>query len=152
MIKRPAYINWIRKSLCRSPVVALLGPRQCGKTTLSRMVSTEEPSTYFDLESQADIRRLASPEMLFASLSGLIIIDEIQTQPELFQALRVIVDKPANRCRFLVLGSASPGIIKNVSETLAGRVEFVDMSGFDLTELGADHWRILWEHSRTGGA
>ena len=144
MIERPAYIDWITKALGRSPVVALLGPRQCGKTTLAKMVALEESSTYFDLESQADLRRLANPEMMLASLSGLVIIDEIQTQPELFQVLRVVVDKPDNQCRFLILGSASPGIIKNVSETLAGRVEFVDMGGFDLSELGAKVWQRLW--------
>jgi len=145
MIERPAYMNRIQQALRRSPIVALLGPRQCGKTTLARWVEKlEEVSTYFDLESQPDLRRLANPEMMFASLSGLVIIDEIQTLPELFPVLRVTVDKPENQCKFLILGSASPGIIKNVSETLAGRVEFVDMSGFDLTELGADSWQTLW--------
>jgi len=144
MIERPAYINWIKQALDRSPIVALLGPRQCGKTTLAKMVGDQKTSSYFDLESQADIRRLANPEMMFASLSGLVIIDEIQNIPELFSVLRVVVDKPENQCRFLILGSASPGIIKNVSETLAGRVEFVDMAGFDLIELGAKTWQNLW--------
>lgn len=144
MIDRPAYIYWIKQALRRSPIAALLGPRQCGKTTLARMVGDQKTSSYFDLESQADLRRLANPEMMLASLSGLVIIDEIQNMPELFSVLRVVVDKPENQCRFLILGSASPGIIKNVSETLAGRVEFVDMAGFDLTELGAEAWQDLW--------
>jgi predicted AAA+ superfamily ATPase len=144
MIERPAYINRIQKAIKRSPVTALLGPRQCGKTTLARMVSKQQQSTYFDLESQPDLRRLANPEMVLATLSGLVIIDEIQIKPELFSALRVVVDKPDNQCRFLILGSASPGITKNVSETLAGRVEFIDLSGFDLAELGADKWQRLW--------
>ena len=144
MINRKAYISIVSAALKRSPIVALLGPRQCGKTTLARMISAHEPSTYFDLESQTDIRRLANPEMMLASLSGLVIIDEIQILPEFFSVLRVVVDKPENQCRFLILGSASPDIIRNVSETLAGRVEFVDMSGFDLTELGAEVWQNLW--------
>ena len=144
MIEREGYLSQVNKALGRSPIVALLGPRQCGKTTLARMVCDQQPSTYFDLESQVDLRRLANPEMILGSLSGLVVIDEIQSSPELFAALRVIVDKPENQCRFLILGSASPYIVKNVSETLAGRVEFVDMGGFDLIELGADNWKQLW--------
>ncbi|MCK5271966.1 MAG: ATP-binding protein [Sedimentisphaerales bacterium] len=144
MIKRKAYISQVSTALKRSPIVALLGPRQCGKTTLAKIIGAQEPSTYFDLESQTDIRRLANPEMMLASLSGLVVIDEIQILPELFSVLRVVVDKPENQCRFLILGSASPDIVKNVSETLAGRIEFVDMSGFDLTELGAEVWQSLW--------
>lgn len=144
MIERPGYIDRVVKGLSRSPIVALLGPRQCGKTTLARMICRRRPNTYFDLESQSDLRRLANPEMMLGSLEGLVVIDEIQTMPELFAALRVIVDKPENKCRFLILGSASPQIIRNVSETLAGRVEFVDMAGFDLTELGMESWKSLW--------
>ncbi|MCK4914348.1 MAG: ATP-binding protein [Planctomycetes bacterium] len=144
MIKRNRYRNLVNTALSRSPIVALLGPRQCGKTTLSRIISTEQESTYFDLESQADLRRLVNPEMVFASLEGLVVIDEIQTKPELFSTLRVVVDKPENKCRFLILGSASPHIIKNVSETLAGRVEFVDMAGFSLDELGYQTSKSLW--------
>lgn len=144
MIERKKYIEWVEKALKRSPIVALLGPRQCGKTTLARVISSQQPSHYFDLESQTDLRRLENPEMIFSSLSGLVIIDEIQTKPELFAVLRVFVDKLENTCRFLILGSASPHIIKNVSETLAGRVEFIDMAGFGLAELGAENWQLLW--------
>ena len=144
MIERRGYIDRVNKGISRSPIVALLGPRQCGKTTLARMICDHQPSTYFDLESQTDLRRLANPEMILASLQGLVVIDEIQTKSDLFAALRVIVDKPQNKCNFLILGSASPHIIKSVSETLAGRVEFVDMSGFDLTELGVKNWKKLW--------
>ena len=144
MIKRQGYIDRVKKAISRSPIVALLGPRQCGKTTLARMICDHRPSTYFDLESQTDLRRLANPEMILASLSGLVVIDEIQVKPDLFPALRVVVDKPDNKCKFLILGSASPHISKSVSETLAGRVEFVDMAGFDLTELGAENWKKLW--------
>ncbi|MBN1942371.1 MAG: AAA family ATPase, partial [Phycisphaerae bacterium] len=134
----------VNTALNRSPIVAILGPRQCGKTTLARMVSRSVPSTYFDLESQPDLRRLDNPEMIFTALSGLVVIDEIQIRPELFQALRVVVDKPNNSCRFLILGSASPHIVKHVSETLAGRVEFIDMAGFDIGELGGKAARTLW--------
>ncbi len=144
MIKRKRYIDMVNVALKRSPIVAILGPRQCGKTTLARMVSKPKQSTYFDLESQADLRRLENPEMMFASLAGLVVIDEIQIRPELFPALRVVVDKPNNKCQFLILGSASPQIIKNVSETLAGRVEFIDMAGFDLAELGKEASQTLW--------
>ena len=144
MVKRRRYIDAVNDALNRSPIVAILGPRQCGKTTLARMVSESKQSTYFDLESQTDLRRLENPEMMFASLRGLVVIDEIQIYPELFQALRVVVDKPSNGCRFLILGSASPQIIKNTSETLAGRVEFIDMAGFDLDELGKSAAQTLW--------
>ncbi|MHC4988147.1 MAG: ATP-binding protein [Planctomycetota bacterium] len=144
MIERNNYIQRVNSAIKRAPITALLGPRQCGKTTLARLVGSQQKSTYFDLESQADIRRLENPEMMLASLSGLVVIDEIQTLPELFAALRVVVDKPDNQCSFLILGSASPDIIKNVSETLAGRVEFVDMAGFDIGELGDAAAQNLW--------
>lgn len=144
MIDRKRYIRHVTRALSRSPIVALLGPRQCGKTTLAKTVCDQRPSSYFDLESQKDLTRLDNPEMVFATLSGLVVIDEIQNKPELFSALRVVVDKQENKCKFLVLGSASPQLIKNVSESLAGRVEFVDMMGFDLSELGYENWRQLW--------
>ena len=148
LVERRGYIDQVRKALDRSAIVALMGPRQCGKTTLARMIFEQNPArqagAYFDLESQVDLRRLANPEMVLGSLTGLVVIDEIQTLPSLFPALRVLVDRPSNACRFLILGSASPQVVRSVSETLAGRVEFVDMAGFDLTELGPDAWRLLW--------
>jgi len=148
LVERKEYIDRVRKALDRAAVVALMGPRQCGKTTLARMIYDRAPrrrvGAYFDLESQVDLRRLANPEMVLGSLSGLVVIDEIQVLPGLFPALRVLADRPGNPCRFLILGSASPHVIRNVSETLAGRVEFVDMAGFALTELGPDVWRTLW--------
>lgn len=148
LVERRDYIDRVRKALDRSAVVALMGPRQCGKTTLARMIFARAPDrragAYFDLESQVDLRRLANPEMVLGSLSGLVVIDEIQTLPSLFPALRVLADRPDNPCRFLILGSASPQVIRNVSETLAGRVEFVDMAGFYLAELRPDAWRSLW--------
>lgn len=137
MIARPGYIEMLNKATRRSPVTALLGPRQCGKTTLAKIFGEGKKATYFDLESQVDARRLDNPEFVLSSLQGLVVIDEIQTMPSLFNALRVLVDRPDNKKRFLILGSASPDIIRNVSESLAGRVEFVELSGFDLNEAGA---------------
>lgn len=144
MIDRPEYLRRLREGIRRSPVTALLGPRQCGKTTLARMLAGTVAATRFDLESQPDLRRLQNPEIGLGTLEGLVILDEIQVLPQLFSALRVLVDRPENRARFLVLGSASPEIVRGVAETLAGRVEFVDLSGFDLTETGAEATDALW--------
>lgn len=144
MIQRVQYLQQLTTAINRSPITALLGPRQAGKTTLARLLAENRPTVFFDLESQPDVRRLQNPELALSSLDGLVVIDEIQVLPELFAALRVLVDRPHNRARFLILGSASPDIVKNVSETLAGRVEFIELNPFDLTEVGAEHWRALW--------
>lgn len=144
MISRSRHHERISTALRRSPVTALLGPRQCGKTTLARAIADERGAHYFDLESPADRQRLQSPELVLGSLSGLVIMDEIQQFPELFSVLRVLADRPGHQCRYLVLGSASPQIMKNASETLAGRIEFVDMAGFDLTEVAGDETDTLW--------
>lgn len=144
MINRPIYISKLSESLRRSPITALLGPRQSGKTTIARMYGEGKKATYFDLESQPDLMRLQNPEMMLGSLKDIIILDEIQEMPELFSVLRVIADRPKNPAHFLILGSASPDIIKNVSETLAGRVEFIELSGFDLNETGTDSLENLW--------
>ncbi|MFQ5329629.1 MAG: ATP-binding protein [Thermodesulfobacteriota bacterium] len=144
MINRPDYVQRIATAVQRSPVTSLLGPRQCGKTTLARIFEEKKDAHYFDLESVPDQRRLQNPELMLGSLQGLVILDEIQIMPELFSVLRVLVDRPDNRTRFLILGSASPHIIKNVSETLAGRTEFVELSGFNLLETGADAAEQLW--------
>jgi predicted AAA+ superfamily ATPase len=144
VIDRPSYIEKLSTALRRSPVVALLGPRQCGKTTLARIFGLERKSTHFDLESQPDLQRLQNPEMVLGSLEGIVILDEIQRLPELFNVLRVLVDRPERTTRFLILGSASPDLVKNVSETLAGRIEFIELSGFDVGETGADSWQALW--------
>lgn len=148
MISRPQYLKMLNKAARRSPVTALLGPRQCGKTTLARIFAQDGQATYFDLESQADLRRLQNPEFVLGALKGLVVLDEIQVLPKLFNALRVLVDRIDNPCRFLILGSASPQIVKDVSETLAGRVEFIELSGFSLQEIGTDH---LNEHWLRGG-
>lgn len=144
MIKRPEYLKQLEKAVKRSPVTAILGPRQCGKTTLARLFSKNKDVLYFDLESQPDIKRLQNPEMMLGSADNLVIIDEIQKMPGLFPVLRVLADRPKSSARFLILGSASPEIIKNVSETLAGRVEFVELSAFDLQETGTDLLQQLW--------
>jgi hypothetical protein len=144
MIPRPAVIDQIRRTLDLHPIAALLGPRQCGKTTVARMIAGQRPSTYFDLEDPVDIRRLSAPMTVLQVLSGLVIIDEVQRLPDLFELLRVLVDRPQNRAQFLLLGSASPQLVRGVSESLAGRIGFVDLSGFDLTEVGAAERDRLW--------
>lgn len=144
MLPRTHYLQLVSTAIGRSPVVALLGPRQVGKTTLARLFIQDRQATYFDLESQPDIRRLQNPELALAALQGIVVIDEIQVLPELFAVLKVLVDRPQNQAHFLILGSASPDIVKNVSETLAGRVEFIELAGFDLAEVGAEAWEQLW--------
>ena len=145
VIARPAPIVRVRESFGVHPVVALTGPRQCGKTTLARAIAADLPqSTYFDLEAAVDRRRLQAPEQALERLLGLVVIDEVQRLPALFETVRVLVDRPDNGARFLLLGSASPALVKGVSETLAGRAGLVDLSGFDLREVAADPWRRLW--------
>jgi hypothetical protein len=144
MLDRPGYLSRIATALSRSPVTALLGPRQCGKTTLARMFGAGTSATFFDLESIPDQRRLENPERMLGSLEGLVVLDEIQVLPQLFSTLRVLVDRPENRARFLILGSATPALVRGASESLAGRVEFVELAGFDLTETGSAAWETLW--------
>lgn len=144
MILRKEYIHEIDAAIRRAPVVSLLGPRQCGKTTLARLFGDKHEATYFDLESIPDQRRLQNPELMLGSLHGLVILDEIQIMPELFNVLRVLVDRPDNQAKFLILGSASPHILKNVSETLAGRTEFIELSGFNIEETGKESQEELW--------
>lgn len=144
MLKRARYLRSIRAVLSKSPVCALLGPRQCGKTTLARQLAAKQPSHYFDLETASGRARLARPELVLTPLTGLVVIDEIQQHPELFTTLRPLADRPRLRTRFLILGSASPELVRGASESLAGRIGFVDMSGFDLGEVGERQWRKLW--------
>jgi predicted AAA+ superfamily ATPase len=144
MIPRPDAIERITTVFKVHPIAALLGPRQCGKTTLARMISEREQCTYFDLENPVDLRRLSAPMSTLEELSGLVVMDEIQRRPDLFELLRVLVDRPKSPVRFLILGSASPGLIKGVSESLAGRIGFIDLSGFDLREVGTEKRHRLW--------
>jgi hypothetical protein len=144
MILREEAIARIDRAFRVHPAVSLLGPRQCGKTTLARMIAGREANTFFDLENPVDKRRLSVPLRALEGLSGLVVIDEVQRQPGLFELLRVLIDRPHNAARFLLLGSASPGLIRGVSESLAGRIGFVDLSGFNLFEIGPDHWIRLW--------
>lgn len=144
MIPRPGYEAALNQALEDNPVAALLGPRQVGKTTLARLVANQRANDFFDLENPIDRARLRAPSIALADRDELIVLDEIQRKPELFELLRVLVDQGDENGRFLVLGSASPRIVQGISETLAGRVGFVDLSGFDTTEVGAASFRKLW--------
>jgi predicted AAA+ superfamily ATPase len=108
------------------------------------MIAEREPCTFFDLENPVDSRRLSVPLTVLEELSGLVVIDEVQRMPDLFALLRVLVDRPKNTARFLLLGSASPQLVKGVSESLAGRIGFIDLSGFNLQEVGWDQRDSLW--------
>ncbi|MDE0272492.1 MAG: ATP-binding protein [Gammaproteobacteria bacterium] len=144
MLHRATYLHQLEVAVGRSPITALLGSRQCGKTTLAREFAAPREATCFDLESEPDLRRLANPELVLGGLDGLVVLDEIQRAPHLFNVLRVLVDRPQAPCRYLILGSASPDLVRGVSESLAGRVEFVELAGFDLAETTTDAWRNLW--------
>ncbi len=128
----------IRYALERSPVVALLGPRQCGKTTQAHQLAGADHH-FFDLESTLDRQALSlAAERTLAPLNGLVVLDEIQTMPQLLPVLRVLADRRENPARFLLLGSASPDLIRGAAESLAGRVAFVQLGGFDVTETGSE--------------
>lgn len=144
MLPRERYLSALATAIKRSPICALLGPRQCGKTTLARMLGKQRAAHFFDLESEVDRRRLQNPELMLGPLSGLVVLDEIQYVPELFSVLRILADRQQSQTRFLILGSASPQLVRDASETLAGRVEFIDLSGFDLSEISAQESDTLW--------
>lgn len=144
VIQRTADLAGIRTALRRSRVVALLGPRQCGKTTLARTLVDRRSLNYFDLEDPQSLARLSEPDTALRPLRGVVVIDEIQRRPDLFPLLRVLADRAPLPARFLILGSASPDLLRQSSETLAGRIEMVLLEGFRLADLGADsqmrHW------------
>jgi predicted AAA+ superfamily ATPase len=144
MIHRTELLATVKKALSRSRVVVLTGPRQCGKTTLARQILSETSVNYFDLEDPTDLERLAEPITALRPLKGLVVIDEMQRRPDLFPVLRVLVDRRDNSARFLILGSASGELLRQTSESLAGRVERVTMGGFSLRELGAEAEQELW--------
>ncbi len=146
-VERPGYIRRIQAALRTHPVVAILGPRQCGKTTLARMYARDAgngPAVRFDLEDPTDAARLQDPKLALQDLKGLVILDEIQRAPGLFEMLRVLVDREQQPARFLILGSASPGLIRQSSETLAGRIQYVELTPFQLGETGAAQTTPLW--------
>jgi hypothetical protein len=134
----------IQTGLRANPIVTLLGPRQCGKTTLARQLTRAGAAHYFDLEDPVAEARLAEPMTALAPLRGLVILDEVQRLPALFPVLRVLADRPRRPARFLLLGSASPDLVQVSAESLAGRVSFIDMSGFAIGEVGERQVRRLW--------
>jgi len=144
MLARATDRGLVRTALRRSRVVALLGPRQCGKTTLAREFVAPDSPNYFDLEDPSSLARLAEPETSLRPLKGLVVIDEVQRRPELFPILRVLADRRPLPARFLLLGSAAPELLRQASESLAGRIETVPLEGFRLADLGATaqprHW------------
>ena len=145
MISRTAHLAEVSRLLKRNRVVALLGARQVGKTTLARALYAAHrgPKTYFDLEDAADLARLTEPSRALASLQGLVVLDEVQRSPEIFPSLRVLSDRPKG-ARFLVLGSASPYLLRQTSESLAGRITYHDLEGLRLDEVGAGQAQRLW--------
>jgi predicted AAA+ superfamily ATPase len=144
MVQRTELLRQVEYSLKRNPVTAILGPRQCGKTTLAREIGRQENAAYFDLEDPNDQARLANPQLALEALRGVVILDEIQRRPELTMLLRVLADRKPLPCRFILLGSASPDLMRQASDSLAGRIHFVDMGGFTLGEVGGDQRDRLW--------
>ena len=144
MIKRTKYKKHIEEALERSRAVALLGPRQCGKTTLARDIVDKNSLNYFDLEDPSSLIGLVDPKTTLASLKDIVVIDEVQRRPDLFPILRVLLDRTPLPAKFLILGSASPELLRQSSESLAGRLEMIEMDGFDLSEVGQKEASRLW--------
>ena len=144
MIKRTELLSRVRSALKRSRIVMLIGPRQCGKTTLCRdLLETDSPN-YFDIEDPIILARLDEPMIALRQLEGLVVIDEVQRRPDIFPVLRVLADRKPLRARFLILGSALRDLLRQSSESLAGRIETIIMTGFSLSEVGLSaqprHW------------
>lgn len=146
MIERNGDLAAVQSLLRRYPVVGIVGARQVGKTTLARVVAArgKGPTSTFDLENPDDLAQLAEPMLALKERRGLIVIDEIQRRPDLFPILRVLADRPRTPARFLVLGSASPAMLQQTSETLAGRIGYHELRGLSLEDLGSSHWTRLW--------
>ena len=127
-------------------IVLISGPRQVGKTTLARQMAKQTSGnvTIFDLENPTDIARLTDPMLALQNLDGLVIIDEIQRRPDLFPVLRVLADRRRSRTRFLLLGSASPHLLKQSSDSLAGRIAYHELNAFGLHEVGQKNMNLLW--------
>ena len=145
-VARTRELARLRRLLGTHPVVGILGPRQVGKTTLARdlMRGQARRATVFDLEDPADLARLADARLSLAPLRGLVVIDEVQRRPDIFPLLRVLADRPRSPARFLVLGSASPELLRQASETLAGRIAYHELGGFSLEDVGATRGDRLW--------
>jgi len=146
MIRRTVHLSRVISLLKQFPVVAILGARQVGKTTLAGEIQKawEKPSHAFDLESPADLGRLADPDLALSPLKGLVVLDEIQRAPNLFPLLRVLADRRPIRTRFLILGSASPDMLRQGNETLAGRIAYYSLDGISLEEAGIKNHPKLW--------
>ena len=139
-LPRPRELEAVRARLRRAPVTALLGPRQCGKTTLAQSLKAEH---FFDLEDPRSLVRLDEPQTALEGLTGTVVIDEVQRKPNLFPLLRVLADRQ-QATRYLLLGSASPDLVKEVCESLAGRVAYHDLGPLAVDETGVHEWRKLW--------
>lgn len=146
MVDRALHRARVSGLLDRFPVVAILGARQVGKTTLANQVvrRRRSPSTRFDLENPADLARLGDPILALQGLAGVVVLDEVQRRPDLFPVLRVLADRRPVRTRFLVLGSASPGLLRQSAETLAGRIAYYELPGLAVREVGAQRLSRLW--------
>lgn len=146
MILRQRHLEALQGLMKRHPIVAILGARQVGKTTLARelMKRDERSAQVFDLENPADLARLSEPMLALRNLEGLVVLDEIQRRPELFPVLRVLADQPESQTRFLILGSASPDLIRQSSESLAGRIAYYQLEGLTLDEVSTDRMKQLW--------
>lgn len=146
MITRKRELDTLNELVGQSPVVGIIGARQVGKTTLAKHFAeqTEAQTTFFDLENPEDLARLSDPMLALKDMQGLVVIDEIQRHPDLFPVLRVLVDRPEASCRFLILGSASPELLRQGAESLAGRVMYHELTGFALDEIGMDNHARLW--------
>jgi predicted AAA+ superfamily ATPase len=137
----------IRQSLIHNPVTALIGPRQCGKTTLARLIGDEYGATFFDMQDPEVVAAFQNPKFILSPLEGLIILDEAQLVPALYPVLRVLVDedrRTGNNRRFLLLGSATPNLVKGTSESLAGRIHMISLDGFSIEDIGSENLTKLW--------
>lgn len=144
-IARRALTDRVRAALKRSRAVALVGPRQVGKTTLARSLVAAGSARYFDLESPRDLERLSEPMTALEALTGLVVIDEIQRRPDLFPVLRVLIDRASDPGQYLLLGSASPALLRQSSESLAGRLEIIEVDALSLAEVGTGQLEALWQ-------